>query len=108
MFHLFWTSFLYFTLFPSLYCTLSLFFSLFVLPQVVPRFAKKVNRTHLLYRRQQAAVKGGGGNAETLRELESKCVQETETVLENFNMDRLSEMDDLFKDCVDSELKFYK
>ncbi|KAK3876593.1 hypothetical protein Pcinc_018638 [Petrolisthes cinctipes] len=73
--------------------------------KVVPRFAKKVNRTHLLYRRQQAA---GGCNADTLRDLESKCVLETEAVLENFNMERLSEMDDLFKDCVDSELKFYK
>lgn len=102
VFHLCWT------LLPSLYTLHCFFFSLFVSPQVVPRFAKKVNRTHLLYRRQQAAVQGGGGNAETLRELESKCVQETETVLENFNMDRLSEMDDLFKDCVDSELKFYK
>ncbi|XP_064087468.1 secernin-3-like isoform X2 [Macrobrachium nipponense] len=76
--------------------------------KIVPRFAKKVNRTHLLYRRQQAATENGGSIVETLRELERKCVQETEACLENFDPERLSEMDDLFKDCVDSELKFYK
>lgn len=77
--------------------------------QVVPRFASKVNRTHLLYRRQQAAAATGNGTIwDTLRQLEEKCVQETEACLENFDPERLSEMDDLFKDCVDSELKFYK
>ncbi|XP_045596038.1 secernin-3 isoform X2 [Procambarus clarkii] len=76
--------------------------------KVIPRFAKQVNRTHLLYRRQQAATKDGGSIVETLRDLERKCVQETEACLQNFDPERLSEMDDLFKDCVDSELKFYK
>ncbi|XP_050734953.1 secernin-3-like isoform X3 [Eriocheir sinensis] len=77
--------------------------------KVVPRFASKVNRTHLLYRRQKAAAaKGDSTIWETLRQLEEKCVQETEACLENFDPERLSEMDDLFKDCVDSELKFYK
>lgn len=45
---------------------------------------------------------------DTLRQLEEKCVQETEAVLESFDPERLSEMDDLLKDCIDSELKFYK
>ncbi|KAG0723844.1 Secernin-1 [Chionoecetes opilio] len=77
--------------------------------KVVPRFASKVNRTHLLYRRQQQAMaKGGSTIWDTLRQVEEKCVQETEVCLENFDPERLSEMDDLFKDCVDSELKFYK
>ncbi|XP_071541474.1 secernin-3 isoform X4 [Panulirus ornatus] len=76
--------------------------------KVIPRFAKKVNRTHLLYRRQQAATENGGSIVDTLRTLERKCVQETEACLQNFDPERLSEMDDLFKDCVDSELKFYK
>ena len=76
---------------------------------MVPRFATKVNRTHLLYRRQQQAMaKGDNTIWDTLRQVEEKCVQETEACLENFDPERLSEMDDLFKDCVDSELKFYK
>lgn len=76
--------------------------------KVIPRFAKKVNRTHLLYRRQQAATENGGSIVDTLRELERNCVRETEACLESFDPERLCEMDDLFKDCVDSELKFYK
>uniref|UniRef100_A0A0P4VWG1 Secernin-2 n=1 Tax=Scylla olivacea TaxID=85551 RepID=A0A0P4VWG1_SCYOL len=77
--------------------------------KVVPRFASKVNRTHLLYRRQQQAMASGDSSIwGTLRQLEEKCVQETETVLESFDPERLSEMDDLLKDCIDSELKFYK
>ncbi|KAK8743056.1 hypothetical protein OTU49_001503 [Cherax quadricarinatus] len=76
--------------------------------KVTPRFSKKVNRSHLLYRRQQAATENGGNIVDTLRDLERKCVQETEACLQSFDPERLSEMDDLFKDCVDSELKFYK
>ena len=76
--------------------------------QVKPRFQKQINRTHLLYRRHQAALGEGMSNAETLRELETNCVKETEEYLASFDKERLSEVDDLFKDCVDSELKFYK
>ncbi|XP_042216699.1 secernin-3-like isoform X2 [Homarus americanus] len=76
--------------------------------KVTPRFAKKVNRSHLLYRRQQAATLNGGSIVNTLRDLERNCVKETEACLQSFDPERLSEMDDLFKDCVDSELKFYK
>ena len=64
-----------------------------------------VDRTHLLYRRQQAAK--GADILKTLQELESSCVRETEAMLQDFDETRLGEMDDLFKDCVDSELKFY-
>ena len=53
-------------------------------------------------------AKGDNTIWDTLRQVEEKCVQETEACLENFDPERLSEMDDLFKDCVDSELKFYK
>lgn len=76
--------------------------------KVSPRFATTVDRSHLLYRRQQTSVKNGDTARETLQELEQKCVAETESILDRFDLEKLSEMDDLFKDCVDSELKFYK
>lgn len=77
--------------------------------QSSPRFKRVVDRSHLLYRRQAQAFKTGGDQSltETLRSLETTCVTETEAFLNNFTADRLPEVDDLFKDCVDSELKFY-
>ena len=47
-------------------------------------------------------------SADTLRDVETNCVKETEEYLGSFDKNRLHEVDDLFKDCVDSELKFYK
>ncbi|CAL4119367.1 unnamed protein product [Meganyctiphanes norvegica] len=76
--------------------------------KTTPRFAKTVDRSHLLYRRQQTSIKNGDNTRVTLQELEKNCVAETESILDNFDPEKLSEMDDLFKDCVDSELKFYK
>ncbi|XP_076033518.1 secernin-2 isoform X2 [Oratosquilla oratoria] len=76
--------------------------------KMTPRFSSVVDRSHLLYRRHQAALANGWTNADTLKELESKCVEETEAYLQNFDPSRISEVDDLFKDVVESELKFYK
>ncbi|KAF2351165.1 Peptidase C69 dipeptidase A, partial [Trinorchestia longiramus] len=74
-----------------------------------PRFSREVDRSHLLYRRQQAALKSASEETEsTLRQLEEQCIEETLNTLAKLASDSLSELDDLFKDCVDSELKFYK
>ncbi|MCL4128011.1 UNVERIFIED_CONTAM: hypothetical protein GTU68_013282 [Idotea baltica] len=76
--------------------------------QASPRFGRAVDRSHLLYRRHALALKAGGELFRgTLKEVESTCVAETEAFLNSFSADRLQEVDDLFKDCVDSELKFY-
>lgn len=77
--------------------------------QSVPRFSRSVDRSHLLYRRHKAAHKdGGAGIAATLRDLENQCIDETQVILAALTPEKMQELDDLFKDCVDSELKFYK
>ena len=77
--------------------------------QSVPRFSRAVDRSHVLYRRQQAASKAGGcETSATLRAIEEQCIEETLAHLKTLTADTIAEVDDLFKDCVDSELKFYK
>lgn len=39
--------------------------------------------------------------------MEADCVKELEEVIENVG-DDLSEFDELFKDCVETEVKFYR
>lgn len=39
--------------------------------------------------------------------METNCVKELESVIENAGED-LSEFDELFKDCVETEVKFYR
>lgn len=39
--------------------------------------------------------------------MEAECVQELENVIENVGED-LSEFDELLKDCVETEVKFYR
>ncbi|XP_018019759.1 secernin-2 isoform X2 [Hyalella azteca] len=74
-----------------------------------PRFERAVDRSHVLYRRQQAALKAAAAETvTTLRQLEEQCIEETLNTLGSLEPGSLSELDDLFKDCVDSELKFYK
>lgn len=44
---------------------------------------------------------------ELLRNMEAECVQELELVIERVK-DDLSELDELLKDCVETEVKFYR
>ncbi|RXG67596.1 Secernin-2 [Armadillidium vulgare] len=75
---------------------------------VKPRFERTVDRSHVLYRRHTQAMKTCSPDLiETLMGVEKTCVTETEIYLKEFTEDRLKEVNDLFKDCVDSELKFY-
>lgn len=53
------------------------------------------------------AAKKGNQVQELLRNMEAECVQELETVIESVG-DDLSEFDDLLKDCVETEVKFYR
>lgn len=48
---------------------------------------------------------------ETLKELERQCVDEVEAFLSSVDKNdrrRLAEMADIFKDAVETEIKFYK
>ncbi|KAG5896878.1 hypothetical protein JTB14_033519 [Gonioctena quinquepunctata] len=62
---------------------------------------------HTLYSLHAAAAKKGNSVQELLRNMESECVEELETVVERVGED-LSELDELLKDCVETEVKFYR
>ncbi|KAJ8921007.1 hypothetical protein NQ315_015803 [Exocentrus adspersus] len=62
---------------------------------------------HTLYALHSAAMKKGNQVQELLRNMEAECVQELNAVIEHVGED-LSEFDDLLKDCVETEVKFYR
>ncbi len=81
-----------------------------------PRFQRQVDRKHLLYKMHQNFYKKLTQNNEegkelrnTLKQLETSCIQEMEQLLNNFDKkDDSLQIQDLFNDCVESELRFYK
>ncbi|KFM62462.1 Secernin-1, partial [Stegodyphus mimosarum] len=82
--------------------------------KVKPRFQKVVNRCHTLYTKHQKAYPlltsdnpKGQEIISVLRRLETQCVQDMESFVENFTSDKAKEVEDLFKDLVESEMKFY-
>lgn len=52
-------------------------------------------------------MKKGYQVEELLRNMEAECVEELETVIGRAGKD-LSEFDELLKDCVETEVKFYR
>ncbi|XP_073973330.1 secernin-2 [Rhodnius prolixus] len=71
--------------------------------------AQEGEREHSLYKLHNAAVSSKPSALEQLREMESSCTEETTTFIQNFTGDSvLSELDELFKDVVETEVKFYK
>ncbi|RZF38054.1 hypothetical protein LSTR_LSTR006453 [Laodelphax striatellus] len=77
--------------------------------KVKPRFQKSVAREHNLYRLHQAAVIDKIKVLNQLQEMEKSCVQDVEKFLESFQPGQsLSEVDDLLKDVVETEVKFLK
>ncbi|KAL3282937.1 hypothetical protein HHI36_006095 [Cryptolaemus montrouzieri] len=62
---------------------------------------------HTLYSLHADAFKKGTDVKNLLRNMEADCVKELELVIENTKED-LSEFDDLLKDCVETEVKFYR
>ena len=69
-----------------------------------PRFQRKVERAHPLWQAHAAAFKAGRLPSEELRELERNAVKEM-AELDGASEDILA---DLFKDAVQSEMKFYE
>lgn len=77
--------------------------------KTLPRFQRQVDRKHELYQAHQAAVEAnpdGVSLQETMRFLESQCLQEIEAMLRGEVEGQ--ELGDLFFDCVDTEIKFYQ
>lgn len=63
---------------------------------------------HTLYALHSEAIKKGGRHVqELLRNMEAECVTELENVLETVGED-LTEFDELLKDCIETEVKFYR
>lgn len=80
-----------------------------------PRFQRMVDRKHNLYKLHEKAVQLMTSNDPKgkelrmlLQSLEKRCVQDMETFLGNFCLKSIPEAEDLFKDIVESEMKFYK
>uniref|UniRef100_A0A8C9EMJ7 Secernin-2 n=1 Tax=Pavo cristatus TaxID=9049 RepID=A0A8C9EMJ7_PAVCR len=81
----------------------------------VPRFRSAVDRRHELYRRHQAALElmekdqeRGQELLQTLRDLEKQGLEAVNALLEGNEAPRPEELAELFFDCVDAEMKFYK
>lgn len=71
--------------------------------------AQEGEKEHTLYKLHSAAVSSKPTALEQLREMEATCTEETTTFIQNFSEDSvLSELDELFKDVVETEVKFYK
>ncbi|XP_042602757.1 secernin-2 [Cyprinus carpio] len=74
-----------------------------------PRFQHQVDRKHELYKAHQTALTSpdaGVSLQETVRYLESQCLEEIEAMLRGEIQGQ--ELGDLFFDCVDAEIKFYQ
>lgn len=77
--------------------------------KVVPRFTEKVDRKHNLYRLHEAAVLNRIEIVSQLQKMEEGCVQEMKEVTCKFKSGQnLDEFDELLKDVVETEIKFYK
>ncbi|OXB69511.1 UNVERIFIED_CONTAM: hypothetical protein H355_009821, partial [Colinus virginianus] len=81
----------------------------------LPRFQSVVDRRHELYRRHQAALElmerdqeRGQELLRALRDLEKQGLEAVNAMLEGNVASRPEELAELFFDCVDAEMKFYK
>ncbi|XP_025910273.1 secernin-2 isoform X2 [Nothoprocta perdicaria] len=81
----------------------------------IPRFQSKVDRRHQLYRRHEAALalmesdpEQGQKLQETLRALERQGLEAAHALLAGTLAPAPEELAELFFDCVDAEMKFYK
>ncbi|CAG0880058.1 unnamed protein product [Cyprideis torosa] len=70
-----------------------------------PRFARKVDRSHRLWELHSRALASGSFPLETMRSMETTCVNE---IKENQASAGDADLKDLFKDLVLSEMKFYE
>lgn len=74
-------------------------------------FQEEGDRCHLLNKLHAAATKNSTSNKVTplLQDMELNCLEEVEKFLEDYMEGQsLSEVDELLKDIVETEVKFYK
>ncbi|XP_034237896.1 secernin-2 isoform X2 [Thrips palmi] len=79
--------------------------------KIIPRFSTTVDRSHQLYKFHQTAT--SKPNREEiiakLRSMEEGCLSEVQAFIDKFEAGQpLTEMDELLKDIVETEIKFYK
>ncbi len=77
-----------------------------------PRFAKKVDRAHPLYKAHMKIkpLPGTGVDRavlDTLLNMETQCIADVEEFLQNYNPSHAGELKDLFKDVAETEMKIY-
>ncbi|XP_065164277.1 secernin-1 [Atheta coriaria] len=65
------------------------------------------NEPHVLFSLHQAAINKQDDVQSLLRSMEQNCVEELDGVIDTLG-DDLSEFDELLKDCVETEVKFYR
>lgn len=74
--------------------------------KAIPRFQQKVDRAHTLYKLHAGATDSARS---LLKDMELDCVAEVNKFLDDFTPGQsLAEVDDLLKDVVETEVKFYK
>ena len=77
-----------------------------------PRFQRQVSRAHTLYKVHEMVKPIPGDDANqtilgTLKSLEAVCISDLDSFIDNSDPRRLPELNELFKDIVESEMKFY-
>lgn len=77
-----------------------------------PRFQRTVDRRHPLYQAHEKFLPMRGAHCDpivvkTLTELEENSVRDLDTFLAAYDESKANELSDLFKDVVESEMKFY-
>ncbi|KAL1116894.1 hypothetical protein AAG570_005363 [Ranatra chinensis] len=77
---------------------------------VSPTIENDPDRRHTLYRLHEAVVMSGGGDRvlAQLRGMETACVGEVDRFVDKTPDHNLPEVDELLKDVVETEVKFYK
>lgn len=81
--------------------------------KVKPRFQKQVDRQHVLHK-AHSTIKPLPGNQvngallDLLQDMEEECVEEVDTFLAEYTPAKAQELQELFEDIVDSEMKFYQ
>ncbi|KAK9500195.1 hypothetical protein O3M35_001500 [Rhynocoris fuscipes] len=71
--------------------------------------AQDGEKEHNLYKLHKMALTSKPSVVQQLKDMEATCTEESTTFIKNFTDNSvLSELDELFKDCVETEVKFYK
>ncbi|KAJ1528800.1 hypothetical protein ONE63_007179 [Megalurothrips usitatus] len=81
--------------------------------KVMPRFQTKVDRSHALYKFHKDATSISNPKRSEviakLRSMEEECIAEVQSFVDKFEPGQpLNEVDELLKDIVETEIKFYK